>query len=170
MIDRKEALFNGVILVMSCFLFYMTTTFPHALSSKDDLGADFWPKMILIGLIGISSFLMIRSIKRKKSLPEKSELAGEGGVAVEQTNKQRLIVTVLMILAYVYLIEIFGFIILTPIFLFFFLYNMGMEKISSLLIIPPIITLFIYVSFVKLMFVILPRGIWLFREVSILLY
>lgn len=168
-IDRNEALFNGIILVMSCFLYYVTTTFPHAASSKGDLGADFWPKMILIGLIGISSFLTIRSIRRKKP-PEKSESVCEGGVAVEQTNKRRLIVAGLIILTYVSLVETFGFIILTPFFLCFFLYNMGMKKISSLLIIPPIITLFIYLCFVKLMFVILPRGIWLFREVSILLY
>ena len=167
MANHKETAFSGIILVSSCILFYMTTAFPHPEALKGEFQADFWPRMILLGLIGISSFLLIKSLKKNsaaKSQPAVSE------TAVNEINRKRLVLTGLITFLYLILLDIIGFPILTPIFIFFFLFNMGLRNLRMLVLIPPIITASVFFVFVKLMFVLLPRGTWIFREVSILLY
>lgn len=164
-------IFNGIIVVVSCFFLYITTTFPHPHALEGQLLADFWPKIILIGLLVTSSFLTIWGIiVRKKEAYEKTKHDGEKNVAVKQTNTQRLILTILMTVLYVYLLKIFGFAFLTLIFLFFFLYNMGLRKKILLVILPLSITAITIFIFTHAMTVILPRGSGIFRRISLLFY
>ena len=66
------------------------------------------------------------------------------------------------------LVKIFGFALLTLIFLFFFLYNMGLRNKTSLVILPLIITVVTIFTFTHVMSIILPRGSGIFRNISIL--
>lgn len=169
-----EIVFSGLIVAVTGYLLYITTTFPHPHALEGELHADFWPRLILIGLLVTSSFLAIvstiKSIARKKPSHGKSKEVAEEGVAAQQTSKRRLVLAVFMTLLYIYLMEIFGVLVLTPIFLFFFMYNMGLRKKVSLVIVPLIVTVLVIITFTKVLPVMLPRGKWIFRDISLLIY
>lgn len=164
-------LFTGIIVAVSCYLLYITTTFPRPHALEGELFADFWPRILLVGLLATSSFLTIGSIiARIKGPHEKLGQDEERSVTNKQTSMGKLISAIVMTLSYVYLLEIFGIAVLTPIFLFFFLYNMGLRKKTLLASVPFILTAATIVTFTQLMFVMLPRGRWIFRDISILFY
>ena len=167
----KVIIFNGTLVVFSCYFLYLTTTFPYPKRLEGELYADFWPKVVLVGLLLNSLFLLILSIAEKiktyrgflsennvKSLNEK------------KTNFHKLVLVMLMTALYVYLLKIFGFAVLTLIFLFFFLYIMGLRKRILIIILPFAITVCTILVFTGVMRVVLPRGIGIFRQISILLY
>lgn len=148
------------ILVVSCYLYYVATQL-RVFRAYQEVGPDFWPKIILICLIAVSAALTVSHIiEWRKSREEVSE---------RQEGWKRVSIAVFLAVGYVYLLKPVGFIVASPLFI------IGM----MLLILPkrkkmiPFTILgimaIIYIIFSKLLFVPLPKGFGIFHDISIFL-
>lgn len=155
-----EILMSLFILAASCYLYFEAMALGEFRAYKE-VGPDFWPKIVLIILIALSAALTISNIiKWKKSRGEMSE---------REQGWKRVLVAILLAVAYVYFLKPLGFIVSTPLFI------LGM----MLLIMPkrkkviPFTILgimgMIYIIFGKLLYVPLPKGFGIFHNLSILL-
>lgn len=155
-----ETIMSLLILVASCYLYYEATTL-KVFRAYAEVGPNFWPKIVLIILIALSAALTISNIiKWKKSRGEVSE---------REQGWKRVLVAILLAVAYIYFLKPLGFIVSTPLFI------LGM----MLLIMPkrkkviPFTILgimgMIYIIFAKLLYVPLPKGFGIFHNLSILL-
>ncbi|MBU2262526.1 MAG: tripartite tricarboxylate transporter TctB family protein, partial [Proteobacteria bacterium] len=75
-----------------------------------------------------------------------------------------------LIVAYLFLLKITGFIITTPLFMIAFMLLLGEKSKGWILGVSVVMTGIIVVLFTKAMYVPLPRGVWLFREFSLLFF
>jgi len=148
------------ILTASCYLYFEAMALREFRAYKE-VGPDFWPKIVLIILIALSTALTISNIiKWKKSRGEVSE---------REEGWKRVLIAIFLAVAYVYFLKPLGFIVSTPLFI------LGM----MLLIMPkrkkviPFTILgimgMIYIIFAKLLYVPLPKGFGIFHDLSILL-
>jgi putative tricarboxylic transport membrane protein len=155
-----EIFMSLFILAASCYL-YLEAMALREFRAYKEVGPDFWPKIVLIILIALSATLTISNIiKWKKSRSEKSE---------PEQGWKRVLIAIVLAVAYIYFLKPLGFIIATPLFI------LGM----MLLIMPkrkkviPFTILgimgMIYIIFAKLLYVPLPKGFGIFHDLSILL-
>jgi len=126
-----------------------------------EVGPDFWPKIVLIILIALSATLTISNIiKWKKSRGEISE---------REQGWKRVLIAILLAVAYVYFLKPLGFIVSTPLFILgMMLHIMPKRKKVIPFTILGIMGM-IYIIFAKLLYVPLPKGFGIFHNLSILL-
>jgi len=126
-----------------------------------EVGPDFWPKIVLIILISLSAALTIFNIiKWKKSRDEVSE---------REQGWKRVLIAILLAVVYVYFLKPLGFIVSTPLFILgMMLLIMPKRKKAIPFTILGIMGM-IYIIFAKLLYVPLPKGFGIFRDLSILL-
>ena len=154
---------NAAIIAISLFLFFLSNTFdPRNL--YDGVGdPSFWPKCILVVIMIIAVASIISEIiKQKKGIIENTEKG--------KINYKKLVLAVSLSCLYAFSLEYLGFIISTLLFQFLFLLLQGVKKVSTLILTPFILTTLIYVIFVLAMSIVLPRGVGIFRSLSLLLY
>ena len=82
----------------------------------------------------------------------------------------RFFLAIGFIVLYFILMQVFGFIILTPFFLIAFMYLLGERKKKWILGVSIGITNLIVWAFTKAMYVPLPRGQWIFLDFSHIFY
>ncbi len=153
-----------MILIGSLFLYRETLKFEgHEVYAK--LGPAYWPKFLLLLLMGLSVLVAIDAFRERR----KGE---KGGEKIPEPNKVKLrfLLAIGFILSYFYLLNIFGFILLTPFFLMAFMYLLGERKKIWMMIISVGITFLIIYVFTKAMYVPLPRGKGIFLDFSHLFY
>ena len=131
-----------IIICLSIFLYTKTGAFIEK-ESVEPISAAFFPRMILISLIGTSLWVAVKSKMQPVSFPA---LKG-------------VIIGSIQILLYVILIEPVGYFIVTPLFLFIFPASLGYRKWGWLAGLAVGSTLFSYAVFLKLLGVPLPMGI-----------
>ena len=114
-----------------------------------------FPRIIVILLLAFSVLLIARTIFIDAKKPE-SEKPSE--------VKMHWPILILFVL-YIALLKVFGFFICTPIFIFIcnrlFKINTWQSILTSILLVAAI-----YLLFIKVLFVPLPSGIWIFREIN----
>jgi len=148
------------ILAASCYLYFEAMAFREFRAYKE-VGPDFWPKIVLIILIALSATLTISNIiKWKKSRGEISE---------REQGWKRVLIAILLAVAYVYFLKPLGFIVSTPLFILgMMLHIMPKRKKVIPFTILGIMGM-IYIIFAKLLYVPLPKGFGIFHNLSILL-
>ena len=119
--------------------------------------------MIVVCLVlhCISLYRRLFVDEKRKSFLEKIELSRE--------NTQRLLLTIAVTIAYIYLLDVLGFIILTPMISIWYMYALGERKWGKLIPISLLLTVVVYSVFVYALQIRLPRGTGLFREFSMLM-
>jgi hypothetical protein len=116
--------------------------------------------MILSLWVGVDAFRA-----RKKSAGEKmSEAVKSAG------SRIRFFSALILIIAYLILINIIGFIALTPFFLIAFMILLGEKSWFWMIILSVGMTILIILAFTQAMYVPLPRGIGIFHKFSVLFY
>ncbi len=161
---KGDVIASAAIFLGSLYLFWETSTFEgHEVYAK--LGPAYWPRFLLICLMGLSLLVALDAFKeRKKGAPDKGEAAKpEGG-------KWRLWLAVALIVLYFLLMKVVGFIALTPFFLIAFMYLLGERKTAWMVGVSIGITVLIVYVFTKAMYVPLPRGTGIFLDFSHLFY
>ncbi len=159
---KGEIITSAIIFVGSLFLYLETLKFEgHEVYAK--LGPSYWPKFLLILLMGLSVMVAIDAFRQRRK---------EGGVKeeIQPLRKGKFLMAMGFIVAYFILINIFGFILLTPFFLVAFMYLLGVRKKVWMVIISIGITFIIIYVFTKAMYVPLPRGKGIFLNFSHLFY
>lgn len=163
---KGELVFSLLIFVGSLLLYWVTGSFAERTTLQGaQMGPAFWPRFLLgflILLSGIVSVGTIREIAKEKAW-------GEALMTMDR-GKVRFFVAVGLGVAYLFLLPIVGFIVVTPIFMIAFMILLGEKSKGWILGVAIAMTAVIVLLFTKAMYVPLPRGEWLFREFSLLFY
>jgi cytochrome b561 len=159
----EQILVHGIVFVAMLFLYITAFSFP-ALNIGGNLGAAWWPQLVLVcGMIltAVSAFLSVKKLragdekaKKKISKREISSLAFSFAI---------LAVTLL-------LINVAGFIGSIPILVVGFMFQLGCRKPLSLVLASAITTLVFALLFGRVMAVSLPRGLGIMRSLSFYIY
>ena len=165
-----EILISLFILVVSLFLYYEATQLPQ-LSAYESVGPDFWPKLILLGMIIFSTYLTVSNlIKWKKS---RRESLSKGATITQKGEGwegwQRGLIATFLVIGYVYFLKPLGFIMSTPLFMIGMMLLIRPERKKVIPFAVLGIMLIIYIIFSKLLFVPLPKGFGIFHDISIIL-
>ena len=156
---RGELIIPLSFLAVSIYLFYLATQFPTPIRFMHQVGPDIFPKILLGTMMVLSVKLTYDALKRG-SLTEFEKVV----------NPRNLWVTFAFILAYVFLLETVGFVVLTPIWIAAYMASIGVRRWTWLLGGTVIFSAFLILVFPALMHILLPRGVGLFREISLLVY
>lgn len=127
------------------------------------LGAGFWPRMCLIGILlaaGLKAFELFRS---------RGKASGEGGECKEMDNGKLALMMLLLVLV-VPAIGLIGFPLASVLFFILFLYLAGLKKPLTLALVSVLGTVGLIYVFVKVVYIPLPRGQWLFDDLTLMIY
>jgi len=159
----KDIMSSAVILVISIYLYVQATRMP-ARKEIVSVGDNFWPMIVLIGMMVSSACLLLSSLYQKKL---KKELVVE---SEELKDYKSLFNIVIICILFVYFMFYTGFIILTPFYMATLMYLLGERRKKRLIVVSLGMTLFIMIVFVKILYIPLPRGKWFFRVINLLIY
>lgn len=158
-----ELIFN--IIVGLCIVFYLfkATQLPPTDNPIDILGAGGFP--IVIGILGliVLTLITIKVVKEKHHIhiPMFDMRLPEG---------RMLVLNVIILAAYVALLDILGFAISTALYLFVAAASIGYRKWGLLTVFAVVTSAVLVVVFGTVFYVPLPRGIEFLRELSYLVY
>jgi hypothetical protein len=157
----KAMLGPFIILVLAFYGYYLACCIDQAPS--DQLGADFWPKMILI-------FLMVScGIKFVEIYINRKDLAAEAASRPEMNNV-KLTLMIVLLAATVVAIDVTGFAVGNLLFMLLFLYLAGMRKVVPLVAVSVIGTAVLVYVFAKIVYLPLPKGWGFFEDISLAIY
>jgi hypothetical protein len=163
---KSEVIISGITLLVTCFLFYVASTFPQS-RMTDQVGPALWPKIILLMIIMLSMTLLIQFViyylKGKKETPKEDFPA-------EKEGFRMLVLTVILSLLYGFGVSYVGFLLSILVFQTLFLLILKVRKIPVLVLYPLCLTIVIYAIFIKILYIPLPRGTGIFLTVSRLFY
>ncbi len=160
-----KSLTGPILIVLLALYFYFLAGNIDAPPGPDQLGAAFWPKMILVFLL-ISCVMKAGEILRARRKTE-TQAAAEGLTDMEAPKLAMMIV---MIIAAVYFMDIIGFPLANFLFLLVFMRIAGLRKKLPLLLTAFVGTIFLLYLFVKVVYLPLPKGDWLFNDMTIFFY
>jgi hypothetical protein len=159
--------------LMGPFLIFIAAVYFYVLAGSIDenpmpgqVGPAFWPRALLILLM---ASCVLKALE--------SYLAFGKGIAemgVESTppdvSVSKLIAMIILILAVVPGMEILGFALANFIFLILFIRIAGMRKLPSLIVTSLLGTIFLLYLFGKIVYLPLPKGDWIFNDLTIFIY
>ncbi len=158
-----ELVFN--IILGLCFAFYLftATQLPATDNPIDILGAGGFP--IIIGILGLIVLAMVtlKVVKDKHHvhIPMFDLKLPEG---------RMLVVNVILLAAYVALLDVLGFAVSTALYLFIAAASIGYRKWGRLVVFSLLTATVLVVVFGTVFYVPLPRGVEFLRELSYLIY
>lgn len=154
----------GLTFAVGVYLFVKAGEIPR-LVQKGQLGPDVWPRLILGGLIALSL------LKGALALAGPGRATGPGGEAEGVSRDwRRLVGGIFLALAYVYFTTVLGFPLANFLFLFSFMYLGGDRRLLLLVLLPTLGTIALLYLFVKVVYLPLPRGVWIFDDLTIALF
>ena len=163
---KGELVFSLLIFLASLLLYWVTGTFgTGTVLQGAQMGPAFWPRFILGAIILLTGIVSVGTIK--KIIKEKAW--GESLMTMD-LGKVRFFAAIGLGVAYLTLLPILGLIAITPIFMIAFMLLLGEKSKGWIIGVSFAMTAVIVVMFTKAMYVPLPRGVWLFREFSLLFY
>lgn len=142
---NNNLIISLIIMGIALLFFYQTYSFPNV--NTQDTGPAFMPRIYAGVLMLLGIFLFFSSFKSVEESQEKN------------TNLVFIIMGILFI--YILLIPIIGFYIVTPIYLFVFLWIVAVRNVIVLISIPIITTSLVFLFFQKLLNVPIPLGLLL---------
>lgn len=167
-----DLLFTVVVLLGSIYLWHVADQFPVFAKYKN-VDSDFWPKIILVTM-GILSLLIlynnIVSLRRRDWEKRKVSSGDEKDDPASAVNWKKMVLMVVLCIAYYWGLGIFGFVIATIVFMWMAMMIIGGAKRITVIVFPVIFTGTLAIIFVKVLELSLPRGIGLFHSFSLLLY
>jgi hypothetical protein len=152
-----------IVIAASVFFFVETLSFP-AFDIAGKLGAGFWPRLNLIGMVIIAFIIMMNALfkLKKASFPKEKPQ--------EKTNTMGVLTCGMLLLFFLILIPYLGFLLSAFLGLMGIMYALGERNKRVILFNAFIMVVIVYLSFGKLLFVPMPRGVSIFRELSFYLY
>lgn len=128
------------------------------------MGPEFWPRLTLTGIVIVALIIMIGAIlEQRKGIPPKVE-------PKEKRNTIGAVVCAGILLLFIISISYIGFLLSAFLSMMVLAYALGERNKLLLLFFSFVMVAVIYLSFGKLLFVPMPRGVWIFRELSYYLY
>lgn len=156
---KSKDIYPGIVfIILSIFLYFQTLSFPNK-TSADDVGAAFWPRVLLLIIIILSILLIILAIKNRKIQSEDNK----DNVIFEKVKFYlKPIAGIAFCFLFFLLFKVIGFFIMT-----FVLYitlalliTKSYKKVWLTLIEAAVIVTICYVVFDSILKVNLPQGIF----------
>lgn len=165
-IDSEYILYT-ILIGGSTFLFFRSFSFDqkaHFLREGTVL-PGYWPRLILSGIFILTMILLIIKIDKNKAL--KGETLNK-----EKTLSAtgRFVSLVFLCFLYVNIMTYIGFLVGTVVFTFLVLLLLNYRKPILLILYPLFMTTLIFLIFIKLLSMSLPRGVGIFYSFSKLFY
>lgn len=152
----------GIIFVLAGVLFIISYQLPDM---PGQLGPAFWPRLCL-GLLLVSCGIKALELWRQNSRQEEELTQKQDGELV----MGRLIPMVLLTFLTAYLMEVIGFFLAVLVFMFSFLAVAGMRVGASMCAVSVLGTVALTYLFVKVVYLPLPKGDWIFHDLTLLIY
>jgi putative tricarboxylic transport membrane protein len=127
------------------------------------LGADFWPKMILI-------FLMISCVIKFGEIVWNRHSLGQEAEGRPKMDNIKLTIMIVLLVVTVFAIDYIGFALANFLFMVAFLFLVGVRKIVPLILVSLLGTIGMLYVFVKVVYLPLPRGMGFFEDISLFIY
>lgn len=168
----KDAGITITILVLAALFAVQAIGFLDVKASSVDPGAGFWPLIslgiiIFFGLLNlVSIYSQIRTEGDSVSNDVQTETTKETDID-KTNNRKAYLSTIGLLLIYVSLLDTVGFVSLTPFFLILLAWNNGYRDVVKLLLFGPLVSVILQIAFRNFFNIALPRGIGIFREVSL---
>jgi hypothetical protein len=150
------------ILLFTGTMYYQTTQFVYN-DSIVSVGPDYWPQLILGGMLILGVILLVDVIKRKGKMKGKEEEA-------PKPYPQNLYIVLGLALVYTFAMNYLGFAISTLLLMIALMWVLKVRKIKTIMLTSVLTTTFMVVLFPKIMMVPMPRGTGIFRVISLLFY
>ena len=169
MMTKGEKATNLVLLCAWIVFFFEAQRIPPGLmieSVRREVGADFWPKALLLMLFILTAVLNLKCFLLKRD-------AGEADESAPDAEKERwwnFLFLVLAIIIYLHIQYIIGFITSTFLFVFSVIFILGYRKKVFMIGLSIVIAFLFAVVFGKFLGVPFPRGYGLFRSFEYLIY
>ncbi len=145
----------GPLLILIVAFYLLVFRVPQLKVMVENSNALLFPIILLVGMIITSLIIIIKEfIKEKVNLKFKK--------VNEKTKK--FIFNIFFTFSYIFMIKIFGFFLITPVYLILITYFFGSKKYLVNFIYSIIITAIIYFLFIKVLYVPLPAGVWIFKD------
>jgi len=161
-----ELLFNIVLIIFFAISYvYVGATMPK--SSDLELGAEQWPQLLITILI-VLLFVNMYNIY-KKTPAEKRHFKSITGISVPAILKSKLFMGIVIIFAYAFALEPFGFILATMVMFAVYAILTGQKKPAVVALSAILITLGIYFIFQRGLGIMLPRGYGFLRDIALFL-
>lgn len=162
---NKDIFASAFFIVFSIGMYIASNSIIKLTVSK--VGADFVPKLVAIGMLILSVFYLIQSIKKQirikngvdKNAPVEKENETEEKKKISPLS---VVATVGLLVLYIALLPYIGFLITTTVYLFFQMYLLAAKterKIPMFVVISIITSVFIYFIFKYVFYLMLPAGI-----------
>lgn len=171
---RIDILISMIIGIGSILLFVETGSFADVQTGSTDPGAAYWPRVVL-SIIVFACVINIASIYRSNkdadelSMPDMT--IGDAIDAVKPSNisteMKKYLISITLMVVYILLLPDLGFLLVTPMFFFLFLWTLHCHSMFKAAIYSIIITLFVFLLFRNVMNIALPYGTGIFRDVGV---
>jgi putative tricarboxylic transport membrane protein len=146
---RIDIIFGLIGLVLSASVFYMLDSFPEG--QPGEVGADFFPYILALGLGGSSLTLVLQSLFREAS--DDAEPFN-----TFSTNIQRSGISLIATVIYCLVMDSLGFILCTMIFLPLMMLLLKERKYFQMIIVSGAITATVFIVFSSFLNITLPLG------------
>ncbi|MBA7670800.1 hypothetical protein ES703_78947 [subsurface metagenome] len=134
-------------------------------SVQREVGADFWPKALLIVLILLTAALTIKYLVLYIGNKTKGKK-----ISREKEDWWKWLLLVLSVVIYIRIQHLVGFIVAGSLFVGTSLYIMGFRRKLLLILISLSIIFLFALTFGRLLYVPLPRGRGIFRSLTLVFY
>jgi hypothetical protein len=158
-----DLIFSAVLFIGSIYLFILVGSESPA-PTATELGAAFWPRIILVLLMILLVVNMVQNVKTAKA--EGTPLID--GIDIGGFLKSKLFAGIIIIFLEALLLPYIGFIPSCFLFLNAYGYLLGERKIVMMLVRSAILTILIYIIFQGALDIMLARGVGAFRNFALM--
>jgi hypothetical protein len=163
---KVKPLIGPLLIFIAAIYFYVLAGSMDENPIPGQVGPIFWPRAILILLMASCVLKALESyLAFGKGI---ADIGGES--APPDISVSKLIAMIILVLAVVPGMEILGFALANFIFLILFIRIAGMRKLPSLIVTSLLGTIFLLYLFGKVVYLPLPKGDWIFNDLTIFIY
>jgi hypothetical protein len=167
---KKDIIVPICIIAASIFFFILTLQI-KAVAGYEKMGPAFWPRFTLAGMMVLSAVIILRSLIMK---PGNDQNNGKDEGSRTKTEKFSQLIHVFycaaILFCFILAMNYLGFVPTAFVATAVLIYFLGERKIWLVLLVSFGLVAGIYLLFARLMYVPMPRGVWVFEKLSYLLY
>jgi putative tricarboxylic transport membrane protein len=163
---KVKPLIGPLLIFIAAIYFYVLAGSMDENPIPGQVGPAFWPRGILILLMASCVLKALESyFAFGKGIADIGMESAPPDISVS-----KLIAMIILVLAVVPGMEILGFALANFIFLILFIRIAGMRKLPSLIVTSLVGTIFLLYLFGKVVYLPLPKGDWIFNDLTIFIY
>ena len=160
-----ELLFNGFLLLVSIVCFADITAVAPAPRPRN-MNAAQWPQMIF-GLLALC--IVVNMVRIWRAAPKEARGGGDlAKISVRKIVQSKLFIAIVFLFAYVYLLNVIGFILASLVFSVAYIALLGERRPLRVVVAAVVMVSVVYCIFINLE-VMLPRGVSLFRDFHLMM-